>query len=66
MAEEQTTERAERETDMEPAVGLDHLGDETLARIVEDEIEEHGGLKSVWARVAFAELARRSGHDIRP
>jgi hypothetical protein len=62
MAEEQTTEPG---ADAKLAVGLDHLGDETLARIVEDEIEQHGGLKSVEARVAFAELARRSGHDIR-
>jgi len=47
-----------------PGGGLDLLSDETLARIVEGDIERHGEIRSRYAAIAFEELARRSGHKL--
>ncbi|MCU0914332.1 MAG: hypothetical protein MUC88_07210 [Planctomycetes bacterium] len=44
--------------------GLDLLSDETLARIVEGDIERHGEIRSRCAAIAFEELARRSGRRV--
>jgi len=61
MATEDETEQGELEGQN---VGLAMLNDETLARIVEAEIEQYGELKRKHAIIAFEELARRSGHNI--
>jgi hypothetical protein len=61
MATEDKTEPAELGG---PNVGLAMLNDETLARIVEAEIEQYGELKHKHAIIAFEELARRSGHNM--
>lgn len=50
--------------EQEELVGLDHLDDETLAAIVRNDINENGAIKTCEARIAFQELARRSGHDL--
>lgn len=45
-------------------VGLEHLSDEKLVEIVEKaNVDRSGGFLSPEARIAFLELARRSGHD---
>jgi len=43
--------------------GLECLDDATLARIVENDVEQNDCIKSQEADIAFKELARRSGHD---
>jgi hypothetical protein len=46
-------------------VGLEHLSDEKLAEMVEQaDIHHDGSLKTPEARLAFMELARRSGHEV--
>ncbi len=48
-------------------VGLERLGDEALAAIVDRAIGEYGGDVKRWhhtAIIAFEEHARRSGHDV--
>lgn len=64
MATKNVTKQEQQESAQEDLVGLDHLDDETLARIIEVEMKRYGELKSQQASIAFDELARRSGHDI--
>ena len=45
-------------------VGLQWLDDETLAHLVEVDIDVHGEIKSSEASAAFAELARRTEHAL--
>ncbi len=40
--------------------GLELISDKLLAQIVEAELDEHGGLESEEARIAFYELNRRT------
>ena len=44
----------------ERKVGLDHFSDEDLATIARDNKDRNGEM-SLEAKIAFAELARRSG-----
>ncbi len=44
----------------EQATGLQSLSDELLSTIVENDIDGYGELRSEEARIAFAELSRRS------
>ena len=41
-------------------VGLQCLDDDTLAKIVENDINEYGELKTWGAKCAFEELSRRT------
>ncbi len=41
-------------------VGLQYLDDETLAQIVQNDIEGYGELRTCEAKSAFAELSRRT------
>ena len=52
---------SKNKTNEKKKTGLDHLDDDDLVFIVQSELAEHGGLKSFPAKVAFEELARRSG-----
>lgn len=40
--------------------GLQNLEDDALARIVEVDLENHGEIKTLEAKIAFAELERRT------
>ena len=46
--------------DANEKVGLEHVSDEALASIVEEEIAGEGELKSYAAKAAFCELSKRS------
>ena len=44
-------------------IGLEALSNKTLVSIIDYEVDNYGGLKSLEAQSAFQELCRRSGHD---
>ena len=48
------------ETQLSERKGLRRLNDDALAQIVQNDIDDYGELKTCEAKIAFAELSKRT------